>query len=270
MRVERGGFDAVDLAAAMHDLDSPAVGEKLRAGVDGARHEDFDGVVLGVVRAAHVAKAASDAAGAIVREPAASPAELLGALLEQSVVAVVAAGRNLGDRDELFDLIVEPRPIVAPQVLELSRVLPLVQDGAGDALAQVDIVHRRATERAPLDDRAASILGALRAVGVQKLGEHVLFALVHHRRRHKPAGLQNHHFQARFGRHRGGSRAACARADDAKVRLDAHGQIEVRRVVDHWTPSGVWPGLAMSRAYLPARSLPTTGGGAGRSSSGPS
>src|SRR5699024_10329081 len=97
--VQRGRLDALNPAGVVAHRNGPAMGQKLRAGVDRARHKDLHSVIFGVICASHLAKSAADTARSIVAERAAAPAERPSALLQQSIMPVSARPGDFSDAD---------------------------------------------------------------------------------------------------------------------------------------------------------------------------
>src|SRR5690554_7743690 len=95
--VDRFGLNAGDLAVFMTHPDGLAMAYKLRARVDRARDKNLGGVILCVIRAAHLTKTAADATRAIMAKRAAAPAERRDAFLQELIMRISARFGDLGD-----------------------------------------------------------------------------------------------------------------------------------------------------------------------------
>src|SRR5690554_42148 len=122
--VDRFGLNAGDLAILMAHPDGLAMAYKLRARVDRTRDKNLGGVILCVIRAAHFAEAAADAAGAIMAERAAAPFEGGDAFLQKLIMCISARLGDLGDADQRLNLVVERVPGLKPQMLKFMVALP--------------------------------------------------------------------------------------------------------------------------------------------------
>ena len=249
-RIERDGLDRGDPPGGVEHPHGLAARDDLGAGFHGARDQHLRRVVLAVVRATDLAESAADAAGPVVAEPAAGPAERLRALLEEEVVAVPSIALHLRDFEERLDLAVERVPGRGRQVLEAALGPPALEDRRRDALAEVEVVQRRSADAVALVDADAAIGGGAAAALPVEAREHLLLALHHVGGREALARLEHHDREPRLGRDHRRHRAAGARADDAEVGLEAERRGEDRGVEDHrFAPRGKVPSGATRPSY---------------------
>ena len=232
-RLERAGRHAAHLAPVVQHAHGLAPREHLRARAHRPREEHLHRVVLRVVGAADLAEAAADAAGAVVREATARPAERAAAGLEQEVVPVPALARHGADREQRLHLLVEQVPRLHRELAELALVRPARADRFRDALDEVQVVQRRAADAAPLVDLDRAIGGRAPPAVPVEAREHLLLALDHVGGREELPRLEHDDGEPRLGRLHRDHRAARAGAHDAEVRVHVEREREARGVVDH-------------------------------------
>ncbi len=260
-------------ATVVDDAGHSHVGIHARTVIDRLGNQDLRRVLLRVVGTADLAKPGALTANSIVRQRPALPAQSEHAALQDLVVRVSPIARDLGHRKITFDALERGPKLRFRKTAHPEVSRPVLEDLGRQALAQVDVVHRRAPDAATADDANREVRGHPRTRILVQLREHLILALGHVLGPELRTFLERDHLRPALGKLARGHAAAGSGSDDDHVRRQAHAARQPSTRMnhrDHRMTGPVYPMAAQlsSRRYRaiieiplsawnPARSAPT-------------